>query len=336
MKLLKYSFIFILHFVFVAGAYSEEVEKLVIIGSGAAGSSAAIFAGQASLNPLVIQETDCTTQIALIHKIDNYPGILHDVDGIDLINNFRKQAENFGARFVADAVVAADLQNKPFKIVLGSGKTVYSEAIIIAAGVTKKWLGLPSEKLLRNKGVVSATFCKDTDYTGKNVVVVGGGHAALQEALFVSDKAARVTIVNHGEKFNASKFHQDEVFKTENIEVIYNASVEDILDVSQEKVTAVVLHDHKTNETYQKSTDIVIVAIGAKPNTDMFKGQLQLSAAGNIVMNCKNSSTNIPGVFAAGDITDIAYGRVAVASGAGAMAALDAIRYLEKLNSNSR
>lgn len=329
MKLFKFGLMVAIQFLLVAGVHSKEVEKLLIIGSGAAGSSAAIFAAQANLHPLVVQDVDCNAQVALIHKIDNYPGVLEEIDGIELLNTFRKQAEKFGARFVQDTVIEVDFVNRPFKIEFSSGKTVYAEAVIVAAGNTKKWLGLQNEQILRGKGVVSATFCKDTDYRGKDVVVIGGGHAALQEAIYVSNQAKNVTIINRGDKFNASKFHQNAVFNSNNIEVLYNTSVDDILDVSRNQVTGVVLRNNKDQQVEHRLTDIIIVAIGNQPNTDLFEGQLELTPSGNIVTKGKNTATNISGVFAAGDITDMSYGRVVVAAGTGAMAALDAVRYLD-------
>ncbi|MEI8366060.1 MAG: NAD(P)/FAD-dependent oxidoreductase [Parachlamydiaceae bacterium] len=204
-----------------------------------------------------------------------------------------------------------------------------TETIIIAAGTEKKWLGLPNEEALRGKGVVSATFCKDTDFSDKKVIVVGSGHAALQEAHYIADKAKEVIIVNRGNKFNASAFHQGEVFKNRKISIIYNTEVMDILDPQKNKVTEVVLSNRQTEDKTAMPVDIVLVAIGNAPNSVLFKDQLEILPTGQIVINGKNTSTNIPGVFAAGDITDMAYGRVAIASGSGAMAAMDVIRYLD-------
>lgn len=331
MKIYQYTLIVILHITFTAGLHASEIEKLVIIGSGAAGSSAAIFSGQADLHPLVVHDTDCNAQMALIHKIDNYPGILEEIEGVDLLHNFRKQAESYGARFIEDSVVEVDFLNRPFKITFASERIVYSDAVIIASGTNKRWLQLSSEQLLRGKGVVSATFCRNTDYHGKNVVVVGGGHAALQEAMHIADQAKHITIVNRGSKFQASAFHQNAVFARPNIDVIYNTEVNDILDVSKGKVTGVVLSERETGENHEREADIILIAIGNKPNSELYKDQLELTPAGNIVINGKNTSTNIPGVFAAGDVTDVVYGRVVIAAGAGAMAALDAVRYLDTL-----
>jgi len=334
MNIFKYLLIALVHLTCVAGLHSDEVEKLVVIGAGAAGSSAAIFGAQADLNPLVIQDVDCAAQMSLIHSIDNYPGVLEDIDGYDLLLKFRLQAEKFGARFMKDTVTSVDLSTKPFKIEFASSKVVYADAIVVASGTKKKWTDLPSELALRGKGVVAATFCRDTDYQGKNVIVIGGGHAALQEAIHIADQAKTITIVNRGEKFNASKFHQNAVFEKSNIEVLYNTEVEEILDVTQDKVTGVMLRNRLTQATEQKSTDIVIVAIGNTPNSELFKDQLDMTPNGNIIIRGKNSSTNVPGVFAAGDITDVTYGRVIVASGSGAMAGLDAVRYLDTLKAD--
>jgi thioredoxin reductase (NADPH) len=336
MNLFKYVLFIILCSSGIAKADSE-IEKIVIIGAGAAGSSAAIFAGQAALKPLVIQDTDyCLAQIALIHGIDNYPGSLDGIEGVELMHKFRMQAEKFGARFVVDTVIEVDLLNKPFRIEFASGKTVYTESIIIASGTTKKWLNLPNEQALRGKGVVSATFCKLANYHGKNVAVIGGGHAALQEAIHMSDTAKHVTLINRSNKFAASIFHQNQAFARPNIEILYNTEVDDVFNIVEGKVTGVQLRNNQTLKTSVKDIDLLVVAIGNKPNTELFANQLELTSAGNIVIKGKNSSTSVPGVFAAGDVTDVAYGRVVIAAGQGAMAALDAARYLDALSSKEK
>lgn len=328
MKIVHFIVFAILNLFYITEIQTAEVEKLVIIGSGAAGSSAAIFAGQANISPLVIQDTDCKAQMALIHKIDNYPGMLEEIDGHELLTRFREQAQFFGARFQEGSVIEVDLLNRPFRIELCDGSSIYAESIIIASGGEKRWLGIPNEQALRGKGVVGATFCRGIDFTGKNVIVVGGGHAALQEAQYISDKAKSVIIVNRSKYFNASKFHQELVFNNEKINILYDTEIDNILDISQNKVTGVVLRN-KTNQKIETlDADIVLIAIGSKPNSELFKDQLELTADGQIVINGKNMSTSIPGVFAAGDVSDVAYGRVVISAGAGAMAAMDAIRYL--------
>lgn len=309
-----------------------EVEKLVIIGAGPAGASAAIFAGQSHLNPVVIRDDNCKTQMAFIHKIDNYPGVLDETDGLELLNNFYVQAEKFGARFVDGSLKNIDLLNRPFTIELESGETFQAEAVIIAAGTDKKWLGAENEQHFRKNGVVSGSLCLGNSYHGKNIVVVGGGHAALQEAQYVSEKANQVFLLNRSDKFNASKLHRDQVLNNEKVKVIYHTEVVEILDPKQNKVTEVVARNNITKEEVTLPADIVIVAIGNNPNTEMIKDQLKTLPTGHIVINGKNTSTSIPGVFAAGDITDVSYGRVVIAAGSGAMAALDAIRYLDSLS----
>lgn len=318
-------------FLKLAFAHTAEIEKVVILGAGAAGSSAAIFTAQAGLDPIVILDRDCNAQIALIHNIDNYPGIVEPIDGFELLKNFRTQAERFGARFISDSVAEIDVTNRPFKIELKSGHIIYSESLIIASGTTKRWLNLSSEQALLGKGVVSATFCKDTDYTGKNVIVIGGGHAALQEALHISNQAKNITIVNHGSKFNASQYHQDEAFTKENINIVYETEVIEVLDVEQDKVTGIAARHLETGEEQFLPADIVIMSIGSTPNSVIFKDKLDLTPSGNVIIKGNNTATSIPGVFAAGDITNVAYGRVVIACGTGAMAALDVVRYLESL-----
>lgn len=321
---------FLYFLLFITFAYAEEVEKVVILGGGAAGSSAAIFAGQAGLNPLVVVDSDCNAQMALIHNIDNYPGILEPTDGAVLLNNFRKQAEGFGARYVKDSVIAIDLGQRPFKLEFTNGTTVYTDALIVATGSVKRWLELSSEQSLRGKGVIAATFCKDIDYTNKKVLVIGGGHAALQEALYIAPQASEITIINRSDKFNASKFHQQEVFETENIHILYDTEIIDFQDITQDKLTGVIARHLTTEEETYHPADIVIVAIGSTPNSILFKDQLELNAAGNIVIEGNNTATSVPGVFAAGDVTNVSYGRVVIAAGTGAMAALDVVRYLSQ------
>lgn len=306
----------------------RKIEKVVILGSGAAGSAAAVFAAQAHLNPLVIQDNDCKAQMALIHKIDNYPGVVEEIEGVDLLNLFRKQATEYGARFHENSVVKVDLQNRPFKIELSDGQSIDAESLIVATGTAKRWLGIPNEQTLRGRGVVAATFCSETDFKDKEILVIGGGHAALQEAQFLSGVAKKVTLINRDSTFTASKFHQEQVLKNKKVEIVYNTEVEEILE-AKGVFNAVVLKNRQTNQIYQRSGEILLVAIGNRPNSDLFKGQLDLSSKGHIVIHGKNSSTNIPGVFAAGDVSDVSYGRVVIAAGSGAMAGLDAVRYLD-------
>lgn len=326
-KMKKFFFIALLA---ITSAFATE--NVVIIGAGAAGSSAALFAGQAGLNPLVIADIECNAQMALIHNIDNYPGFLNPIDGVELMKNFRLQAEKFGAHFLSDAVVSVDLSSPPFKIELLSGTIVYSETLIVASGSAKRWLNLSSEQALRGKGVISATFCKETGYSGKNVVVVGGGHAALQEALHIADVAKSILIVNRSDKFNASKYHQNEAFDKENIEVIYDTEVIEVQDICANQVTGVTLRNLVTGSEESVSADIVIIAIGSTPNSEIFKDQLELTPSGNIVIQGNRTETTVPGVFAAGDVTNMSYGRVVISAGTGAMAGLDAARYLQELN----
>jgi thioredoxin reductase (NADPH) len=328
MKIHRIYLLVVLQFALVLGISAGEVENVVILGSGAAGSSAAIFTAQANLQPLVIQDVDCNAQMAMIHSIDNYPGVLEEIDGVVLLNKFRVQAENFGARFVDGSVSYVDFTDRPYKIELASGEVILAESVIIATGTKKKWLNLPGEDVLRQAGVTGASFCKQNDYHDKTVVVTGGGHAALQEAHHISPMASKVILANRGNKFNASKLHQEMVFEDPKIEVLYNTEVVELLGLSKGMLTGVVMNNKDTDDVTRQCADILIVAIGNTPNSYMFEGQLEMTPEGNIVTN--NSKTNIPGVFAAGDVTDKAYGRVAIASGSGAMAALEAIKFLNK------
>lgn len=308
---------------------SDEIEKVVILGSGPAGLTSAILTGQASLNPLVVEGPKCLGQLEIIHKIDNYPGFPEEIGGDELLKKFREQALKFGTHFENSSnVVEINLEQRPFQILFEDGKVVYAEALIIAQGVTKRWLGLESEQLLRGKGVMGTSVCQKEKYQDKIVTVVGGGHAALQEALLISEFASKVYLINRSDKFNASVYHQNLAFANSKIEIIYNSDVEEIQDLAQDHVTSVSVRNLKTDQMQNFATDGVVIAIGSTPNTDIFKGKLELTASGHIALKGKNMSTSVEGVFAAGDASEMSYGRVIVASGTGGMAALDAIKFL--------
>lgn len=314
--------------VFLSFANAEAMEKVVILGSGPAGLTSAIIAGQADLSPLVIEGEQCEGQLEIIHKIDNYPGFPEEIGGKELLLRFREQAIKFGARVEGEGrIKEVDLETRPFKIIFENDNIIETETLIIAQGVTKKWLGLDSEQELRGKGVMSTSICKRKDFEGKAVAVVGGGHAALQEALTIAEFASSVTIVNRSKTFNASAYHQNEVFSNEKIQVLYETEVNDILDISEDKVTGLAL-ESKNGETFTLPVEGVVIAIGSTPNSVIFNGKLELTADGHVAISGKTTETNIPGVFAAGDVSEVSYGRVITAAGTGAMAALDTIKYL--------
>lgn len=308
---------------------AASVEKVVILGGGPAGLSAAIFTAQANLNPLVLTGSDCGGQMSIIHSIDNFPGFPEQIPGKELLERFQIQAEKFGARVNKNSIVVdADLQSRPIVLFLENGDAVYTETLIIAQGVNRSWLGLEAEQKLQGKGVMGTSLCSREEYLGKSVAVVGGGHAALQEAIMISEFASSVFLINRSDKFNASNYHQELAFANEKIQIFYESDVIEIADVEADKVTGITVHNRTSNEKISLPVDGVVIAIGSKPNSNIFDGQLELTATGHIHLPEKNTQTSVPGVFAAGDITERAYGRAAIAAGAGAMAALDVVRFL--------
>lgn len=327
MKFVIYLFLFITT-TFSCGVAEESHEQVVIIGGGPAGMTSALVTGQAELHPLVIEGPQCTGQLEIIHLIDNYPGFLEEINGAELLSLFRQQAVKFGARFDHRKIVKIDFSERPFRITLEDGDSILSDSIIAASGVEKKWLGLENEEKLRGKGVMSTSICKREEFEGKEVAIVGGGHAALQEALTIAEFASKVTIINRSTFFNASAYHQNLAFSNDKIKILYQTEVEDILDPEQDHVTEIVLKNSQNGETFRLPTDGVVIAIGSSPNTSLFQDQATLTPSGHLALPGKNTQTSIPGFFAAGDVSELSYGRVITAAGTGAMAAIDAIKFL--------
>jgi len=296
-------------------AAQDNIEKLVILGSGPAGLTSAIYAGQVNLKPLVIGGNECDGQLSSIYHMENYPGFPEGINGAELVERMRIQAEKFGAHFYPGAVVDIDLSNSPFRLTFEDGHAVYSESIIIALGTSKRWLGLDSEEILKEKGVHGSATCDGPLYQDKEVVVAGGGDAALEEAIALTEFAAKVTLIHRTNKFNASSYLQEKIFSNKKIQVIWDAAIDEILDVSQGYVTGVVLRNLKTQEKTTYPCAGIFVAIGRQPNTQVFREQLELTSTGLIVVN-SGTQTSIPGVFAAGDVSDPTY-RKTTNSGAG-------------------
>jgi thioredoxin reductase (NADPH) len=309
--------------------YAEPIEKLVILGGGTAGLTSAIYASQAGLEPLVIEGEECEGQLAAVYQIQNFPGFPEGIDGNELVGRMHLQAEQFGARFQAGNVVAVDLTERPFRLTLSDGRDVYAEAVIVAVGSRKRWLGLDAEEALKGKGVSGSARCDGDQFAGKEVVVVGGGDAALEEALYLSHFATRVSIVHLRDQLTASAYLQDQALSNGKIEVILDAAVDDILGVSQDHVTGVMLRNVKTGERHVLPCDGVFVSIGRQPNTDLFEEQLAITTGGLIAVHSPSTETSVAGVFAAGDAIDPSYRKAVVAAGVGCMAALDAIRFLK-------
>lgn len=299
--------------------------KLIIIGSGPAGLTAAIYAARAGLKPLVIAGLTYGGQLMLTTEVENFPGFPEGIMGPDLMQNFIKQAERFGATLVYEDVTSVDFSKKPFKLSTGDHE-YQAEAVIITTGASSMWLGLPSEEKFRGKGVSSCATCDGFFFKGKEIIVVGGGDSAMEEASYLTKFASKVTILNRSENFRASKIMLDRAKSNPKIEFQTSKTIEEFL--GDQKLTGVRVRDVATNETSVVPIEGVFVAIGHKPNTEIFKGMLELDEKGYIVSK-EQTKTNIPGVFVGGDVRDYRYRQAITASGMGCMAAMDAEKYLE-------
>jgi len=307
--------------------------KLVIIGSGAAGYTAAIYAARAMLEPLLITGMQPGGQLTITTDVENYPGFADVIQGPWLMDQMRAQAEHVGTQFAQDLIMEADLSARPFRLVGDSGTVYTADAVIIATGASAKWLGLPSEEAFQGFGVSACATCDGFFYRGKQVVMVGGGNTAVEEALFLTNFASKVTLVHRRDSLRAEKIMQDRLFNHPKIEVIWDSELDEILGTAEpvRGVTAVRLKHAKTGATQDIPADGVFIAIGHAPATELFAGQLETKSGGYLVTAPDSTATSIPGVFAAGDVTDDKYRQAVTAAGMGCMAALEAERFLAAL-----
>ncbi len=308
--------------------------KLIIVGSGPAGYTAAIYAARALLEPVMISGFQPGGQLMITTDVENYPGFADVIQGPWLMEQMRLQAEHVGTRMISDHITKVDLRQRPFFIDWESCDIYTCDALIIATGAQARWLGLPSEGQFQGFGVSACATCDGFFYRGKEVVVVGGGNTAVEEALYLANLASKVTLVHRRDSLRAERILQDRLFKHPKVEVVWNAAVEEICGTENpSSVTHVRLKNLVSGETSDLKTDGVFIAIGHKPSTELFTGQIDMKSGGYIQTKGGTTETNIPGVFAAGDVTDDVYRQAVTSAGMGCMAALDAERYLAALES---
>ena len=305
----------------------QGVRDLIIIGGGPAGYTAALYAARANLNPLVIEGVTWGGQLMITSDVENYPGYVDGVLGPEMMRDFRDQAGRFGAEFLTENVTAVDFSERPFRIEVDDD-TYLAEAVIIATGANARQLGLPSEQALQGKGVSYCAVCDAAFFRDREIVVVGGGDSAMEEAIFLTKFGSKVTIVHRREDYRASQIMLDRARANDKIEWVTNAVVDEVLAGEDDKVTAVRLRDVNTGETSDLAADGLFVAIGHDPNTSLFLDQLEHDEAGYLITKPGSTETNVEGVFAAGDVADSTYRQAVTAAGTGTMAALDAERWL--------
>ncbi|MBO98344.1 MAG: thioredoxin-disulfide reductase [Flavobacteriales bacterium] len=306
-----------------------EVIETLIIGSGPAGYTAAIYAARADMKPVVIQGLQPGGQLTTTTDVENYPGYKDGITGPEMMEDFKAQAERFGTDTRWGMVTKVDFSKRPFKIEIDESKNVLAETVIIATGASAKWLGIEDEKRLNGYGVSACATCDGFFYKGKEVVVVGGGDTAAEEATYLAKLCTKVTLLVRKDKMRASKAMQHRVFNTDNLEVLFNHETKSINgDPKKSGVESVTAINNLNNEEKNINAQGFFVAIGHKPNTDLFKGQLDMDENGYLKIEAGTSKTKIPGVFAAGDVADHVYRQAVTSAGTGCMAALDAERFL--------
>jgi thioredoxin reductase (NADPH) len=306
----------------------DTIHNVVIIGSGCAGHTAALYAARANLKPLVLEGHEPGGQLSLTTLVENFPGFPEGIQGPELVENMRKQAGRFGAQYQLGHVVSVDLSQRPFTVDVGK-ETIQARTLIVASGASARWLGLPSEQALIGHGVSSCATCDGFFFSGKEIAVIGGGDSAMEEALFLTRFATKVTLIHRRDQFRASKIMLDRAQQNQKIRFLTNTVVEDVYDPSKKEVTALKLRNLKTDKLHDFATSAMFLGIGHIPNAKMFEGQLDTDPDGYLVTS-NYVFTRVPAVYACGDVQDRRYRQAITAAGTGCMAALEAERFLEE------
>ncbi len=310
-------------------AAASSHARMIIVGSGPAGYTAAIYAARAMLEPVLISGYEPGGQLMITTDVENYPGFKDPIQGPWLMEQMKAQAEHVGTRMISDHVTSVDLSRRPFRLSCDSGQTWTCDTLVIATGAKAKWLGLPTEEKFKGYGVSACATCDGFFYRGKEVIVVGGGNSAVEEALYLAHLASKVTVVHRRDSFKAERILQERLFRNPKVEVVWDSAIEEICgDSSPPGVTHVRLKNVKTGKIEERRVDGVFVAIGHEPASELFRGQIDVKPNGYIRTAPDSTATNVAGVYAAGDVTDDIYRQAVTAAGMGCMAALEAERWL--------
>jgi thioredoxin reductase (NADPH) len=307
---------------------APEHHRVVILGSGPAGLTAAVYAARANLKPVVVSGNEPGGQLTITTEVENYPGYPEGVQGPEMMQDFQRQAERFGTQFKTGNVGRVDLSRRPFALVLENGEALTCDALIVATGASAQWLGLESETRYRNKGVSACATCDGFFFRGKPLAVVGGGDTAMEEALFLTNFATKVTVIHRRDELRASKVMQERAFKNPKIEFVWDSAVDEVLGADDKGVTGLRLKNLKTGAVSELAVDGMFVAIGHTPNTQVFQGALEMDDLGYLHVTPGRTYASVEGVFVCGDAADKVYRQAVTAAGTGCMAAIDAERWL--------
>ena len=311
--------------------------KVLILGSGPAGYTAAIYAARAMLKPLLIQGIQPGGQLTITTDVENYPGFAEPIQGPWLMEQMEAQARHVGTEIIFDHISKVDLRSRPYRLEADSGDLFTCDVLIICTGAQARWLGIPSEEHFKGRGVSACATCDGFFYRGKEVIVVGGGNTAVEEAIFLTNFASKVTVVHRRNEFRAERIMQERLFKNPKIEVVWDTAIDEIVGTEAPKsVTGVRLKNVKTGIVHERKADGVFIAIGHAPATELFKGQLPMKDNGYLITQPDSTATGVPGVYAAGDVKDETYRQAVTAAGMGCMAALEAEKYLHAMASQQQ